>query len=350
MSNYAKAAIATAALLVFVYIAVRFVLPLFTPFVVAVILAALIDPVVNLITRRLKVSRGVAVLAVLIVAGVVLGVLVSIGIAELILEIDQLSKNLGALDKSLGQVLEDLIARATRVFESLPGPIADTIRANQGRVFAVLESIVISLSGMLRSLPQVLLVFVVSLVSTFFVSRDKEIIGDFIFQAMPRAWQKQLRRVRRELLSAFIGYIRALFVLLSITATLSIVGLSILGVNYAWLLGIAAGLLDVIPLIGPSALYLPWAAYHFTAGNIGFGIGLLVVLSSAALVRQLAEARVIGRNIGLHPLAALVSVYAGIRLFGVKGFFVGPLTVIFLKAILTSLILPMFPLDGEPRP
>ena len=149
------------------------------------------------------------------------------------------------------------------------------------------------------------------------------------------------------MLAAFVGFLRARFVLLSITAVMTILGLSAMRVSYAWLLGLACGALDILPLVGPSALFLPWALYHILVGNIGFALGLVSVLALSSAVRQVAEARVMGRNLDLHPLVALISVYVGVQLFGVKGFIAGPLAVIFFKAILHSIILPVFPLDKE---
>jgi predicted PurR-regulated permease PerM len=74
---------------------------------------------------------------------------------------------------------------------------------------------------------------------------------------------------------------------------------------------------------------------------------LLVILAVNSIIRQMAEGKVMGENLGLHPLVALISVYVGIRLFGTKGFIAGPLAVIFIKAVFHSVILPVFPLDEE---
>lgn len=347
MSNHAKAGIALGVLACAAYLMIRFVLPLFTPFLVALFIAILIDPIVSFLERRLRMPRAIAVLIVLAALGVVLGLLVAVGVSEISREIDQLSRNIGGLSKSFTRIVDDLTDSAAHFFEELPQPVLDIIGANEGRAVEFIESVVAGLAGLLRRLPQLTLTFVISVVATFFVSRDFYSASARAAAALPKAWRKQFGRIRGEMLAAFIGFLRARFVLLSVTAAITILGLSVMRVNYAWLLGLACGALDILPLIGPSALFLPWALYHVLAGNIGYAVGLIAVLAISSTVRQVAEARVMGRNLDLHPLVALVSVYVGVQLFGLSGFIMGPLAVIFMKAILHSVILPVFPLDKE---
>ena len=347
MSNHAKAGIAVGALAIAMYLAIRFVVPLFTPFIVALFIAILIDPVVSFMDRKLKMPRAVAVIIVLAALGVVFGLLVAVGVSEISREIDQLSRNIGGLSKSLAKAVDDLTMSAARFFEGLPQPVTDIIKANEGRIIALVQAAASAMAGFLGRLPQFTLTLLISIVATFFVSRDFYSASARAASAMPRAWRKQFGRIRGEMLAAFMGFLRARFVLLSITAVMTILGLSVMRVNYAWLLGLACGALDILPLVGPSALFLPWALYHILVGNDGFALGLVAVLALSSAVRQVAEARVMGRNLDLHPLVALISVYVGVQLFGVKGFIAGPLAVIFFKAILHSVILPMFPLDKE---
>lgn len=347
MSNHAKAGIAVGALAIAMYLAIRFVVPLFTPFIVALFIAILIDPVVSFMDRKLKMPRAVAVIIVLTALGVVFGLLVAVGVSEISREIDQLSRNIGGLSKSLAKAVDDLTMSAARFFEGLPQPVTDIIKANEGRIIALVQAAASAMAGFLGRLPQFTLTLLISIVATFFVSRDFYSASARAASAMPRAWRKQFGRIRGEMLAAFMGFLRARFVLLSITAVMTILGLSVMRVNYAWLLGLACGALDILPLVGPSALFLPWALYHILVGNVGFALGLVAVLALSSAVRQVAEARVMGRNLDLHPLVALISVYVGVQLFGVKGFIAGPLAVIFFKAILHSVILPMFPLDKE---
>ena len=93
------------------------------------------------------------------------------------------------------------------------------------------------------------------------------------------------------------------------------------------------GFLDVLPAVGPGLVFLPWAFYHLTVGETVLGIWLLVTYGVLVVGRTVLEPRVIGTRIGVHPLATLVSLYVGLRLFGVAGFIIGPMVAILLVSL-----------------
>ena len=101
MTNHTKAFIALSVAVVVTYLSVRFLLPLVTPFVMAVFLAILIDPVVSFAHRKLRMPRGLAVFLALIVVSGLLITALSLSVAEIAHEIDQLSRNVGGLSAAI---------------------------------------------------------------------------------------------------------------------------------------------------------------------------------------------------------------------------------------------------------
>ena len=71
-------------------------------------------------------------------------------------------------------------------------------------------------------------------------------------------------------------------------------------------------------------MLIPWSAISLLLGDFRLGLGLLILYGVLTIVRQISEVRLVGTSIGLHPLAALFSTYAGLRLFGVFGLILGP--------------------------
>lgn len=89
-----------------------------------------------------------------------------------------------------------------------------------------------------------------------------------------------------------------------------------------------------------SLIFIPWIIYLIIAGNANLAIGLLVLYIIIIGSRQILQAKVIGQNLGIDPLLTLVSIYLGIKLFGWKGLFVGPLVVVVVRALIHSGIIP----------
>ena len=111
------------------------------------------------------------------------------------------------------------------------------------------------------------------------------------------------------------------------------IGLSILKVNYALLLAILIAVVDILPLIGTGTILIPWAIFSFITGNAGLGSGLLVLYGIVLIIRQLAEPKIVGSSIGLHPLATLAAVYLGIKFAGFIGIFIGPIVALCIKGL-----------------
>jgi predicted PurR-regulated permease PerM len=110
------------------------------------------------------------------------------------------------------------------------------------------------------------------------------------------------------------------------------VSLKILGVKYVLTISLLVGLADILPVLGPGAVFLPWIVWQFINGRTGMGISLLAVYIIISVVRQFLEPKIVGDNIGLHPLTTLISLYVGLQLGGAVGLILGPVTVVIFIA------------------
>jgi predicted PurR-regulated permease PerM len=95
--------------------------------------------------------------------------------------------------------------------------------------------------------------------------------------------------------------------------------------------GILAGVLDAFPFIGTGVVLVPLGIVQIVQGRYGTALvcGLLYV--ACIFLRELLEPRLIGRRIGVPPIAVLLSIYVGIRLFGVWGIVKGPLGFVVIR-------------------
>ena len=142
-----------------------------------------------------------------------------------------------------------------------------------------------------------------SFVAAFFITRDYDLIRRELLRFLPSSWRQPAWQVVRDVFAAIVGFIRSQLILMSISGLVCLVALWMLRVKYAFLLACLVALLDLLPLIGRSAFYLPWAAYHVGLGNYSFALSLVLTLIAGTVIRQIAEPRVVGSQIGLHPLA-----------------------------------------------
>ena len=112
-----------------------------------------------------------------------------------------------------------------------------------------------------------------------------------------------------------------------------VIGLSILGAKYAFIMAIVISVVDVLPILGSGAVLVPWAIIACLSSDTPLGVGLLVLYAVTLIIRQIAEPRIVGSTLGLHPLATLAAVYLGLKLIGFAGIFIGPMVAMMLREI-----------------
>ena len=110
------------------------------------------------------------------------------------------------------------------------------------------------------------------------------------------------------------------------------VGLSIIGVDYAFLMALIIAFLDILPVFGVGTVLIPWSIIAFLTHDFGKGVGLIILWAIVTIIRQVAEPKIVGGSIGLHPIVTLIGMYVGFRLFGILGTFLAPAAIIAVRA------------------
>ena len=127
-----------------------------------------------------------------------------------------------------------------------------------------------------------------------------------------------------------------MLLLAALAFTFMFAALLIVRQPYALPIALLLALIDFLPLIGTIAVLAPWGIIEIISGDINLGLYLLIVGITFYFVRQVAAPKIVGTQTGLPPLAALVSMYAGLKLFGVLGAIFGPMAVMLILSIMKS--------------
>ena len=125
-------------------------------------------------------------------------------------------------------------------------------------------------------------------------------------------------------------YMKAQGVIMSVIALLCALTLSLVGIPQGVLWGILAGLLDALPFIGTGVVLTPLGVTQILEGKIWVAVICAILYVSCIFIREILEPKLIGQKMGIRPIFVLLSLYAGIRLFGVSGIIKGPLGFIII--------------------
>lgn len=192
------------------------------------------------------------------------------------------------------------------------------------------------LNGIIRfitALPSTLTILVISIIAAFLFSKDYEKILQWFKSRMPRKMKNSTNRVLTDLRTALFGFLKAQMILILITMTLVCTGLMLLGIENAITIGILAGFFDLLPYLGTGTIFIPWILYLYFSHQYNLVIGLSILYGTVVLFRQVLEPRVLAKNVGIHPILALVALFVGLQLMGFLGMMLGPFAVILLQSL-----------------
>lgn len=331
-------AIITATILAF-----YFTLPLTYPFLIGFLLALAMRPMVSFFNRKLKMPRWLSVTVAIVLIVGVFGGLLTLIIIRIVAESNRLVQfinlnyeewfgNISAFFRSdaLNRFIEQInsLYVDTGVQETVDRSMTSIGETVATFISGVLQNLGQGLLSFLGALPNVTISLLVAMLAAFFISKDWDIIAAWLGKRMPVKIVKAANAVWYDLHRALFGFVRAQLILIAITTVLVIIGLFLLRVPYALTIGLLIGLVDLLPYLGTSVVFVPWIIYVFIDGNIALGIGLTVLYAVIMIARHLSEPKVYSSSLGLYPLVTLISLFIGLKLFGVIGLIIGPTLVI----------------------
>lgn len=141
---------------------------------------------------------------------------------------------------------------------------------------------------------------------------------------------RMLLEVVQEVIRYIATFLKAQIIILLSISVLCVIVLTIAGIEGSILFGMLAGFLDMLPFIGTGIVLLPLGLWQLINGWYGKAAVCLILYGACGLLREMLEPRLIGQKVGVYPIAILIAVYAGIKLFGLWGILKGPLGLIMI--------------------
>ena len=139
---------------------------------------------------------------------------------------------------------------------------------------------------------------------------------------------------------------------MSITFVELSVGLTLIGVNRAILVALLIAIFDILPVLGTGGIMIPWVILSALGGDLPHAFALLVLYVIITVIRNIIEPRIVGAQIGLHPVLTLMSMFVGNHLFGIVGLFGLPILLSLLRYLNDNGTISLFPASalGKPGP
>ncbi|HWO77372.1 MAG TPA: sporulation integral membrane protein YtvI [Bacillus sp. (in: firmicutes)] len=317
---------------------ILFLIPYSVTLVLALLTAIFLEYLVRWFTKLFRWKRFYSVLLTFILYLAFLAVASFFIVHTLFSQLVGLSEKAPALyDELYNTVILPTMSKWETFVETLPSEILTSIEAaikngleSLSQVFELLLENILSFAA---GVPSFMIEFLVYLIALFLISLDLPNLLESVKRHLTDETYSKVSLVFGQLTQAAVGFIKAQVILSAVTFMLAYGGLWLLEVPYTALISLLIVIVDILPILGTGSALVPWAIVSIIQGNSGLGIGLIVLFLVITVVRRILEPKVLSTNLGISPLAVLVSLYIGLKLIGVAGLFLGPAVVIVYKTI-----------------
>lgn len=347
------------------YFFMKYAFWLVAPFIIAFAIAMFLQKPVRAISQKTKIKKNfIAAVAVLLILATLISLLVFVGY-RIVVEFKGLGQyliakfnDLPALIQSAERwILSHLTFLPDQIESTAVGAITDfadrllLLLVEQKNTFSTTESssggfdlsiLSAPLGGLLstaKQIPAILTATLISIIACFFLTCDYDNFTNTIKKSVSEEHEKALVKTK----ALFGGILSKMFksyaTIILITFCEVAIGLNIMkliGVydgGYITAISIVTAFVDIFPVLGTGTIMVPWAIINLFTGNIGLGIGLIILYAAISVIRQIIEPKLVSMNIGIHPVFTLLGMYLGVQLFGVLGIFILPITFFLAKAL-----------------
>ena len=320
--------------LVALILGIIFLLPpfirFFWPFIIGWIIAMMANPLVRFLERKLKIKRrhSSAIIIIVVLAAIIVGLY--FGINALVHEGMDFSKNLPSLFENMIEQLKTSVDTLHTKFPSLPDSIVNffdnfgekvSMWVNSGIHTSTMPTLS-DASNIVKNVAEAFLMAIILILSAYFFTADKDKIVDGIKKKMSPKVLKHYNLVVGNVMKAVGGYLIARLEIMLIIFVILVIGLSILGSGYVFVIALIIAFLDFLPVFGTGTIFWPWAIYDLVTGQFGHFIGIMVIYLICQLTHQLLQPKLVGNSIGLDSLTTLIFLFVGYRFGGVLGMIV----------------------------
>ena len=316
-----------------IFVAGKFLLGYLFPFVIAFVVAWIMQRPAELISDKIHTKKGICALllsAVLYItlAGITVFLIFKIfsfagqGISYITdfgnilgtalnrskCEIDKVLKNVSPDFKATGETLIDEAVKG--ITQKLTSLLTDTA------------------SFVVRKTPSFIFSSIVAFAATCYIAKDFDALSRFVKGLLKKETTVKIKEIKDILKTSVLKMLRGYFVLVLITLGELFAGLLILGVKNAFLISLVTAVIDILPVLGVGAVLLPWGILCLLSGKVFLGWGLLILYAVIVLARNFLEPKIVGNRMGINPLFILLAMFLGLKLLGAAGLIILPVTLI----------------------
>lgn len=316
------------------YLILTKLLPLVLPFLIAGVFAVLLAPLAEKLETRLKFGKSLSAVTVMLLAfGVAVSVIVIIGSY-----IYTIAENIVAGLMQGGSF--DGLNIFSEKLKSTFGININLSESFRNFITPVVSMLVDILKPIALGAPGVFISIIVFMLSMYFFIADRKKLRALFNKLTKNRFAGMWKEIKNASKESVSRYLKAQFLIMLIVFLVLFIGFSVMRfsgiceISYMFAAVAGIALLDALPVFGTGTVLIPWAVYGFVTGKFTLAFAMVILYLVCIAVRQLAEPKILGNSLGIHPLASLFSLFLGMKTMGIAGMILFPvLTVVAIRLL-----------------
>lgn len=338
-----------------IFMILSLVLPYILPFVLGFIVALITQPIINYITRKIKIKRGISSFIIVLLVFAISVAIITLAISGIINEVISLSSVVSSYINKLMQNWDNIANVFTSYFHSIDPEIIDSIKNNikglTSQIFSgsltVAKFIVNFAINLVKSLPNIIMVFIFALISSIYFAIDIPRLKVKIFSAFSREQGSRVKKLLIQSNKMILNYFKTYLIMISISFVETLIGTNILHLKYSLIISLITAISDALPILGPGTVLIPLGIGYILYKSYVKGIGILILYLIITVVRQILEPRIVSSSLGIYPLAILAAIFIGLKVHGFIGMIFAIFYVIFYVVLSKTGLFSDSPDEGK---
>ena len=335
INNKTKRILVIAGVALVVYLAMKYMLPIVAPFLLAYAICEIFWPAVRFLNRKTRISKGILGGILVLLLSLAILALMWWGGKSLLAQGQYLAKNSDHILNTAYEYLEMICGRLDKVFHCKSGKVMEYIQMIFNRFGDVLKEKMMDIFSYavpaVKTLAAWLVTLLIGLISAVILIKNKEKIVKEINQSY---FAYELKVLVGQVFQVAGCFLKTQAMIMGLIWIICSVGLFLLHFKHSALIGFIIAFLDALPVLGSGTVLMPWAVALFALGNYGSGIGLLVIWGLCTVTREFLEPKLMGNRFDINPFYMIMATFIGMELFGLLGIILGPLAVVMIREIL----------------
>jgi len=318
------------------FLALRYLVPPLSPFILGFFFAWVLHKPAMAVGKKLHLHYRIPAFVLGLILYAILFVVVVIAGAQVVSALEHFVPQIPVIyANQIVPFIAEMFDKLEVQMQDFDPAIVELIDRLSQELFSSLQKAISSFSVMavrlastiITRMPSVILSIILMVVSTFFIVLDFDNIISTVLGMMPRKLRETVTQTVNTGVSSVQKILGSYILILCMSFMELSIGLLLLNIPYAVGIALLIAVMDIMPVLGTGLVLIPWAIIAAILGLYPTAIGVALLYVIMLVVRNIVEPKLVGKQMGLHPVATLISMFLGLEFFGILGLFGFPIAL-----------------------